>query len=108
MTVSLAVPDVAATDGSQPESVDQFLCGDVSPALGDVAFVFAFIVDNRFFILVAPFPAPFKVRALDAGVGDPGFVVVVKAPAVVDAAHSLVGVVLLNDFEEAVPVRHFF
>ena len=108
MPVSLAVPDIAAADGSQPESVDQFLCGDISPALGDVAFIFAFIVYDRFFIFVAPFSAPCKVRALDTGVNYPGLGVVVEAAAVVDAAHTLVWIVLLNNLEEAVPVRHFF
>ena len=72
MPVSLAVSNVAAAYGSQPESVDQLLGGDVSPALGDVAFVFAFIIDNRFFISVAPFPASSKIRTLDAGMSKLG------------------------------------
>ena len=61
MFVSFAVSDITAFDGSQPESVGQFLGGNFAPALRDVPFVFAFIKYNRFFVFVSPFYALFPL-----------------------------------------------
>ena len=106
MLVGFAVPDVAAGDGPQPEPVHHLLRGDISPALRDIPLVFALIVDDRFLVLVAPLTRPGKIRALYAGMCYPWLGVVVKDPAIVNSAHTTVGIVLPDDLEKTIPVRH--
>ncbi len=106
MFVGLAVPYVTAGNGSHPEPVHQLFRGDITPALWNIPFVFALIVDNRFLVLVAPLPCPGKIGTLYAGMCHPWFGVVVKDPAIVNSPHVIVWVVLADDLKETVPVRH--
>lgn len=106
--VGFAVTDVTATCKAAPKAFGEFLAGNVAPALVHVAFVTTFVVYGGFVVLVSPGGRLARVGALNAAVGDPGFVVVVKLSTVVNAAQVLHGVVGLYDFEEAVPVLFGF
>src|SRR5438105_15855558 len=77
----------------------------------NVALVATFIDDDWLSELLAPdarLPHVQPSRGLDAQVRDPRLSVVIKRKAVVDRAEVLVGIVLLYDAEEAIPVRHGF
>src|SRR5947207_549634 len=77
----------------------------------DVALVAALIDDDRLPELLAPDACPPHVqpaRGLDAQVRDPRLCVVIKHEAVVDRAQVLVGIALLYDAEEAIPVSRGF
>ncbi len=77
----------------------------------NVALVATFIDDDRLSELLAPdscLPHVQPSRGLDAQVRDPRLGVVIKRKAVVDRAEVLVGIVLLYDAEESIPVRHSF
>ena len=110
--VRFTMADVGAGDVAVPKTKHHFFGGEVAPAAGEIAFVFYLIVNDGFAVGVAV-----KLRAawfldggaiLNAGVGDPGLVVVVNQCAVVDGAQVRVRIALLDDEAEAVPVRFGF
>src|SRR6266516_4007086 len=77
----------------------------------NVALVATFIDDDRLSELLAPdscLPHVQPSSGLDAQVRHPWLRVVIKRKAVVDRAEVLVGIVLLDDAEEAIPVGHGF
>ena len=47
MSVTFAVPRVAAARHGDPEAMGQFLRRDIAPGEADVAFVFELVVDDR-------------------------------------------------------------
>ena len=95
-----AVGDVGSVDGAEPVAFGHFVGGEIAPTGEDVAFVLDLVVDDGLFPGVEPAGGGGEVIGLEAGVGDGGAGVVVHDVRVVDGAHVLVGVVLLDELEE--------
>src|SRR5439155_916213 len=109
--IGFAMPHIRPGNRALPEAVNHFFGAEIPPALGKVAFVFDFIENNRLSINIAidnRTPEIFDSRAvLNARVRDPGFVVVINKPAVMDRAEAIERIGSLNDLEIAVPIRRF-
>ena len=110
--VAFAVLGVGAVDVGEPDAAEHFFGFELAPSAGFGAFVVEFVEDDGFVPFVA---LEFGLvgfagggGVLEAGVGDPGFGVVVEDEAVVDGAEVVVGVGFLDDLEVAVPVGHGF
>ena len=108
MLVSFTMTDVTAAHRPLPEPLGHGLGIQIAPALRNVAFVFAFVVDHRFLILSTISDAAGHIGRLHAGVGDPDPRMVVPDPTVVNTAQTVVRIFVLQDLEEPVPVVHLF
>src|SRR5438105_753556 len=71
MQERIAVSDVAAVNRTLPEPAHHLLGSDVAPAVGDIAFVAAFVDHHRLAVLLAPLGDARQIRMLDALVSDP-------------------------------------
>ena len=107
MSITFAVPGVAAACHGDPETVGELLRREVAPGEADVAFVFELVVDDRLPPLAPPVGGALDVPVLDADVIDPRLAVIKvhRLLAVVDRLQVPRRIVLLDDVEEAVPSR---
>jgi hypothetical protein len=102
------VADIAAGEGTEPEALGHLHRREIAPAMGDIALVAAFIINDRLLVLLAISDGAVHVGRLQAGMRHPGLGVIVNDTAVVNTAQALVRVFLLQDREKPVPVIHLF
>src|SRR5580693_9776976 len=106
--VGLAMPDVPAADGAFPAAADHFLAAYIAPSLVNIAFVAAFVDDDRPGVFLPPSAGVLRravgVSPLDAAVSDPRAGVIVEAVAVMDRGEVAHVIVRAYDHGEPFPV----
>src|SRR5262252_4238997 len=105
MKIGFAVADIRASDGALPKSENEFLWGQIAPALWNITFVFHFIEEDWFSINIPIKDSPRRVldcrAVLNAGVGNPRSRVIEKLLAVVNGKKVVVRIRSRNDLAES-------
>src|SRR5580698_1055814 len=106
--VGLAMSDVPAAHGAFPAAANHLLAAYIAPPLVNIAFVAAFVDDDRLGVFLPPSAGVLRravsVSPLDAAVSDPRAGVVVEAVAVMDRGEVAHMVVRAYDHGEPFPV----